>query len=60
VFGELVGRLLGICGEEHVLVHRDDLYTYASDGLTHFHVVPPVAVLPGGSDEVEQILRTCH
>jgi glycolate oxidase len=60
LFGGLVGRLREICGDEHVLVHRDDLYTYASDGLTHFHVVPPVAVLPGGSEEVEQILRACH
>ena len=44
----------------YALVHPDDLYTYASDVLTHFHVIPPVAVLPGSSEEVEQILRACH
>ncbi len=60
MYRELVGRLRAICGSEHVLVHRDDLYTYASDGLTHFHVVPPVAVLPGNSEQVEQILGACH
>ena len=57
---ELVGRLRRICGDEHVLVDPDQLYTYASDGLTHYHVVPPVAVLPGSSEEVEQILAACH
>jgi glycolate oxidase len=60
VYRELVGRLRRICGDEHVLVHRDQLYTYASDGLTQYHVVPPVAVLPGGSEEVERVLRACH
>jgi glycolate dehydrogenase FAD-linked subunit len=60
MYRELMGRLRGICGDEHVLVHHDDLYTYASDGLTHFHVVPPMVVLPGSSKEVEQVLRSCH
>ncbi len=43
-----------------MLVHRDDLYTYASDGLLQYSVMPALAVLPGGADEVRDILRSCH
>ena len=41
-----VARLRGICEDEHVLTHRHDLRTYQSDGLLHYHVVPPAVVLP--------------
>jgi glycolate oxidase len=60
LFRKLVPRLEGICGDEHVLIHEHDLYTYASDGLLQYHVVPPVAVLPGSADEVRQVVRTCY
>jgi glycolate oxidase len=60
LYHELVRRLRGICGDEHVLVHEHDLYTYASDGLLQYHVVPPAAVLPGDADEVRRIVGTCH
>ena len=57
---ELVGRLQAVCGDEHVLVHEHDLYTYASDGLLQYHVLPPVAILPGSAEEVQLAVRTCH
>jgi glycolate oxidase len=59
-YRELVSRLRQTCGEEHVLVHRDDLYTYASDGLLQYHVMPALAVLPSGAEEVREVVRTCH
>jgi glycolate oxidase len=43
-----------------VLVHDHDLYTYASDGLLQYQVIPPVAVLPGGAHEVQRVVRACH
>jgi glycolate oxidase len=57
---ELVERLRAICGAEHVLVHEHDLYTYQSDGLLQYHVMPPAAVLPASAAEVQAVLRTCH
>ena len=57
---ELVARLRAICGAEHVLTHPHDLRTYQSDGLLHYHVVPPVAVLPADADQVRDVVRACH
>jgi glycolate oxidase len=57
---QLVGRLRGICGDEHVLTHPHDLRTYQSDGLLHYHVMPPVAVLPVSAGEVRDVIRVCH
>ncbi|MGB0091353.1 MAG: FAD-linked oxidase C-terminal domain-containing protein [Solirubrobacteraceae bacterium] len=57
---ELTRRLRRICGDEHVLVHEHDLYTYASDGLLQYHVLPAAAVLPGRAEEVQQIVSACH
>jgi glycolate oxidase len=60
LYRELVGRLQAACGDEHVLTHPHELHTYASDGLLQYNVVPPVAVLPGSAEEVQQVVRTCH
>ena len=57
---QLVARLRGICGDEHVLTHPHDLRTYQSDGLLHYHVVPPVAVLPVSAGEVRDVIRVCY
>jgi len=48
-YEELVARLRAICGDEHLLVHEHDLYTYVSDGLLQYQGVPPVAVLSSSS-----------
>jgi hypothetical protein len=32
---QLVARLRGVCGDEHVLTHAHDLRIYQSDGLLH-------------------------
>ncbi len=56
----LVARLRVICGDANVLTHPHDLRTYQSDGLLHYHVVPPVAVLPATGEEVRDVVRACH
>src|SRR5947209_15342407 len=56
---QLVGRLQGICGPEHVLTHPDALATYRSDGLAHYRQIPLAAVLPGSAEEVRDVVRAC-
>jgi glycolate oxidase len=56
---ELVRRLRGICGADHVLTHPDALATYRSDGLTQYRQTPLAAVLPGAAEEVQAVVRAC-
>ncbi len=56
---ELVRRLRGICGADHVLTHPDALATYRSDGLAQYRQIPLAAVLPGAAEEVQGVVRAC-
>jgi glycolate oxidase len=56
---ELVARLSGICGAEHVLTHPHALATYRSDALAHYRQEPLAAVLPGSADEVREVVAAC-
>src|SRR5579864_3596634 len=56
---ELVRRLQGICGADHVLTHPDALATYRSDGLAQYRQTPLAAVLPGAAEEVQAVVRAC-
>ncbi|MHB8694871.1 MAG: FAD-linked oxidase C-terminal domain-containing protein [Solirubrobacteraceae bacterium] len=57
--GELIARLQGICGPDHVLTHPHALATYQSDGLTQYRSRPLAAVLPATANEVRSIVRVC-
>src|SRR5438270_3576165 len=57
---QLVARLQGICGAEHVLTHPHALVTYRSDGLAHYRQMPLAAVLPASAAEVTEIVEACH
>jgi glycolate oxidase len=57
---ELVTRLEGICGPEHVLTHPHALATYRSDGLAHYRQTPLAAVLPGTGEQVRDVVRACY
>jgi glycolate oxidase len=57
---ELIARLRGICGPEHVLTHPDALATYRSDGLLHYRQTPLAAVLPGTGEQVRGVVRACY
>ena len=56
---ELIVRLQGICGSEHVLTHPDALATYRSDGLAQYQQTPLAAVLPATAEQVRSVVRTC-
>jgi glycolate oxidase len=56
---QLVARLQGICGADHVLTHPDALATYRSDGLAHYREIPLAAALPGTAQEVRDVVRAC-
>ncbi len=56
---ELIARLEGICGAEHVLTHPHALATYRSDGLAHLRQLPIAAVLPGTAHEVQRVVAVC-
>jgi glycolate oxidase len=57
---ELIRRLQGICGEQHVLTHEHALATYRSDGLGQYRQTPVAAALPGTADEVRQVVGACY
>ncbi len=52
---ELIERLQGICGHEHVLTHEHALATYRSDGLLHYRQTPLAAVLPASGEQVAAV-----
>ncbi len=56
---ELISSLDEICGPEHVLTHEHALATYRSDGLLHYQQTPVAAVLPGSSEQVQQVVQAC-
>jgi glycolate oxidase len=56
---QLVARLQGICGAEHVLTHPDALATYRSDGLAQYRETPLAAALPGSAEQVRDVVRAC-
>jgi glycolate dehydrogenase FAD-linked subunit len=55
----LIEELEGICGGR-VVTDANALRTYESDGLLHYSVAPPVAVLPDSVEEVRGVVRACH
>jgi glycolate oxidase len=57
---ELIERLQGICGREHVLTHEHALATYRSDGLLHYRQTPLAAVLPASGEQVAAAVRACY
>jgi glycolate oxidase len=57
---ELIERLEGICGREHVLTHEHALATYRSDGLLHYRQTPLAAILPASGEQVAAAVRACY
>ncbi len=58
--GELVEALRGVLGQDVVIADPDALRVYQADGLTAYHQLPMIVVLPGATDEVARVLRLCH
>jgi glycolate oxidase len=55
----LIRRLGEIAGDEHVVTHPHQLRTYESDGLLQYRVSPRAVVLPGSTQEVQEVVRAC-
>jgi glycolate oxidase len=58
--GPLVGELRGVVGAEHVFTHEHQLRTYESDGLLQYAITPAAVVLPGSTEQVQEVVRACH
>src|SRR5688500_6785691 len=55
----LVAKLRDIVGADWVFTHEHQLRTYESDGLLQYKALPAVAVLPGDSDQVRDVVAAC-
>ena len=58
--GPLVAEWRAAIGDEHVITHEHQLRTYESDGLLQYAVIPGAVVLPGSTEEVQEVVRSCH
>jgi glycolate oxidase len=57
--GAVVRELQGALGSQHVITEPEQLRTYECDGLTGYRAQPALVVLPGSTDDVQAVLRTC-
>jgi glycolate oxidase len=57
---EIVEALRRIVPGEGVIAHEREMRPYESDGLTAYHQLPMVVVLPDTTEQVVQVLRYCH
>ena len=53
----IVDRLRAVVGERNCIVEPAQLRTYESDGLTSFHAMPGIVVLPSSEEEVVEIVK---
>jgi glycolate oxidase len=56
----LVQGLSRLVGQHHVIHRPEQLLVYETDGLTAFHQMPEVVVLPETTDQVSSVLRFCY
>jgi glycolate oxidase len=57
---EIVRALRRIVPAEGVIDTEREMRPYQSDGLTAYHQLPMVVVLPHTTDQVARVLRYCH
>ncbi len=57
---EIVRALNAIVPGEGVISTEREMKPYQSDGLTAYHQLPMVVVLPETTDQVARVLRYCH
>src|SRR5436305_10607495 len=56
----IVAALRRIVPGEGVIAHEREMRPYESDGLTAYHQLPMVVVLPDTTEQVAAVLRYCH
>ena len=57
---QLVEHLSRLVGQHHVIHRPEQLLVYETDGLTAFHQMPEVVVMPETTDQVSSVLRFCY
>ncbi|HEY9163556.1 MAG TPA: FAD-linked oxidase C-terminal domain-containing protein [Magnetovibrio sp.] len=57
---QIVKRLRAIVPGEGVIADEDELKVFECDGLMAYKQLPMVVVLPETTEQVSQILKTCH
>lgn len=60
VRGLLLSRLREVLDSEFILTSQEQLKPFECDGLSVYREIPLVAVLPGNTEEVQQVIRICH
>lgn len=55
----VVRDFVAVLGSDNVLTEPTELRTYECDGLTGYHVVPALVVLPGSAAEVAATVEVC-
>ncbi|MDQ2104412.1 FAD-linked oxidase C-terminal domain-containing protein [Azospirillum isscasi] len=56
---EIIAALRAIVPGEGVIADESELRAYECDGLTAYRQLPMVVVLPGTTEQVSRVLRTC-
>ncbi len=57
---ELISTFQHLIGNDHVLVHDDDLKKYASDETENLFYMPDLVLKPNTTEEVSSIMKICH
>jgi glycolate oxidase len=47
-------------GAEHVITEPEELRVYECDGLTGHRAIPELVVLPGSTEQVQEVVRACY
>jgi glycolate oxidase len=55
----IVQELIGIVGDDGVVIDPDELRVYETDGLTVFKARPDVVVLPRSAEQVARVVEVC-
>ncbi|MFT5440934.1 MAG: glycolate oxidase [Alphaproteobacteria bacterium] len=58
--GEIIAAMRTIVAEQSVIADEKELAVYESDGLTAYHQLPMIVVLPETTAQVSQILAYCQ
>lgn len=57
---DVVRRLVGLVGADHVITDPDRLMVYECDGLTAYRWPPRAVVLPADTEETSGVVRVLH
>ena len=58
--GEIIAAMRTIVPDQSVIVEERELAVYESDGLTAYHQLPMIVVLPDTAAQVSQVLAYCE